>query len=135
MAFACCKTTRLEICIEINTNPTMHKVISALLSSGLSSESLLGPLNSATMELGLRSGSIHIASITMVPGNLKPWFRLVYPNKHDERNSRFDPRQGSTGCHCWRFSMRASLLGRQSKVILEISGSREWKVVLCERDL
>lgn len=71
MALPCCKTIfRLELCIKINTKPTMHKVISALLSSGSNSESLLEPSNSETMKLGLRSGSIYIASILMVPRSL-----------------------------------------------------------------
>ena len=67
--------------MQIKTKPTIHRLIPALLWSGLSSESLLGPLNSATKELGLRSWNIYITSLTMVPRSLKPWFRLAYPNK------------------------------------------------------
>lgn len=82
MVLAYCKTIlRSEHAKQIKTKPTMHRLIPALLWSGLSSESLLGPLNSSAKELGLRSWTISIISITMVPRSLQPWFRLVYPNK------------------------------------------------------
>lgn len=135
--------------MQIKMKHTMHRVILALLWSGLSSESLLGPLNSATKELGLRSRNIFITSITMVPGSPKPWFRLFYPPNQStlkvasqvwHKKQQIWHKAGQwqqpvlttiAGGVCWE--LRAHLSGETTqRCILEKLASTWWKLLLRE---